>query len=257
MSDPKAFPKPPSNLPSVIEEADVAFILKQTLRPENHDNVECLRFIAGYLNCRDVRQASLMAGIAGTRGAAFMRRRDVVDAIQAVTATAVLKHGLDPSAIVERVKEVTEVDPADIFNPDGTCKENMNDIPPHVRRAIKKFKVKNLFDFDQNGVQVLIGRMVEVEMWDKLKASELLGRETDLFKETKIVKHDATENMKSILLGSEKRAEESAAMYRDVSPALPPVIEVRKVLDVGPQSESDQAAGRDDTNSNGVVAEKI
>ncbi len=244
MSDLPVFPKPPT-VPAIIDNEDVSFILRSILRPETHDNVEILRFIAAYLECRDVKEASRIAGIARVRGDAFLRKRDVIMAIQKVTATAVLKHNLDPAAIVERVKEVADVDPLDLWDESGNFRrEKMGEIPAATRRAIKKFKVKELFDFDQNGVKVLVGYLTEVEFWDKIKASELLGRETDLFKETKVVKHDATDNMKQILLGAEKRAEESAASYREVGP----VIEVRKVLSGG-QSDGHTEA---DYTSSGV-----
>jgi predicted DNA-binding helix-hairpin-helix protein len=139
----------------------------------------------------------------------LLNRKDVQECLAKITETAVLKYGLDPNEIVEKVKDVAYVDPAMLVDPKtGACYENMHDIPIEARRAIKKFVVENLYEKDHNGINVCIGRVVKVEMWDRLKAAEMLGREVNLFKETVVQQHDVTGNMKDILLESRKRAEE-------------------------------------------------
>ena len=118
---------------------------------------------------------------------------------------------------------VTEIDPASLLNADGTFKENLNEVPPEVRRAIKKFKAKNLYEFDENGIKTTVGKLVEVEFFDKLKAAEMLGSEVDLFKKTTVMKHDVTDNMADVLLSAEKRAEERIKARRE-----------REVIELGP-----------------------
>lgn len=193
----------------------VSYILQTTLLPEHHENPHVLRFISSYLNCRDIKQASQEAGIHPNQGKSLRGRQDVHLAITKLTEVAVLKHGIDPSTLVERIKEVTDADPADLERADGTFVTSLREIPPETRRAIKKFKAKNLYETDPNGMKVLVGKLVEVEFYDRMKGAELLGREVGLFKETSVVEHDVTANMGAILLGAAERAERAALAARE------------------------------------------
>jgi hypothetical protein len=83
---------------------------------------------------------------------------------------------------------------------------------------VKKFRAKNLYDTDPNGMRVCIGQLIEVEFWDKGKSIELLGREENLFTEKKQIQHDVTQNMASFLLDSSKRADERIQKLRNVTP---------------------------------------
>jgi hypothetical protein len=187
--------------------ADTTSILDLTLIPQHRTDPNVIRFIKNYLICRDVKQAAEMGGLTRYDGENLKRRPDIHDAIAKITDAAVLKHGYDASEVVERVKEISRVDPGDLENPDGTYKR-MRDIPPELRRAIKRMKVKNTYSMDPNGIKVANGEIIEIEFWDKMKAVELLGREKELFKETKKVEHDLGKNMSSVLLDSKRIAEQ-------------------------------------------------
>ena len=197
-----------------MDAEDVSFILKTTLRREFLEDPNVLKFIYSYLRNRDVRQASKEAGIHVATGHALRRRKDVVSAITKVTECALHKYNFDASDVVEKVKEIVNVDIAEFQNPDGSFKDNLHQIPAEVRRAIKKFKAKNLYDFDANGMKVVVGRMIEVELWDKMKGAQMLGSEKGIFKETKVIEHDVTANMKEVLLESRERAEKAAMESR-------------------------------------------
>lgn len=197
-----------------LERDETAFILDRCLLPQHREDPNVMRFLVSYLVCRSVKQAAAEAGITTRDGENLKRRPDIHRAIVEVTDKAVLKHGYDAAEIVERVKEIVAIDPAELENPDGTFKESLRDVPPETRRAIKKFKAKNIYGYDVNGMRVVEGKLIEVEFFDKLKGVELLGREKDTFKETKTVQHDLSRNMSSVLLESKARAEEYS---RDVS----------------------------------------
>jgi hypothetical protein len=117
--------------------------------------------------------------------------------------------------VIERVKEVSSVDPLDFFNPDGSYRA-LADIPPEARRAIKKIKYKQLYGEDVNGIRTVVGSIMELELWDKMKAHELLGREKMLFKETKAIEHNVTHNMGSLLLESARRGQAAIEAAREV-----------------------------------------
>ena len=193
----------------------MSYILRTTLTPKHRDNPEILAFIMSYLECRDVKQASRVAGVLPATGHAIRNRKDVNEAIVTLTDQAVMKHGYDASELIEKVKEVVYIDPLEFENPDGSFKTHMREISPEARRAIKKFKVKNLYDTDPNGMRVVSGQIIDIELYDKMKGVELLGREKNIFKETTVVEHDVTGNMKEVLLESKRMADERVAELRE------------------------------------------
>lgn len=215
MSRFKRMPRPNDHkIPKKLDVEDVSYIMDRYLRKEHRENQYVMRFLSNYLMCRDPSQAADEAKISRKDGRLILNRKDVQEMLVQVTKTAVLKDGLDPSEIVEKVKNIAFVDPADVVNPDGTAIENLHDVPAEARRAIKKFEVKNLYETDSNGIKVVVGRLVKVEFWDRLKASEMLGREVGKFKETHRVEHDVTGNMKDMLLEARNRAESKARAER-------------------------------------------
>jgi hypothetical protein len=192
---------------------ETAFLLNKYLVPQHREDPNVIRFIVSYLDNRSVAQAASEAGITRRSGENLKRRPDIHAAIVAITDKAVLKHGYDASEVIQRLKEVMNVDPGDLQNPDGSYKESLADVPPELRRAIKRFKAKNTYEYDANGIKTVSGKMIEVEFWDKMKAVEFLGGEKQLFKKTQIVEHTIGAGMRNILLESKQRAEEAA---RDV-----------------------------------------
>lgn len=223
-------PSPMSQVGTVANEQgkltddETHLILRECLKAEHREDPNVLRFISSYIRCRDTRQAAREAGLEARSGLTLRNRPDIFLAITRLTEKSVMKYGFDAAEVIEKVKEIAGIDPIDLLNPDGTYRENMHDIPAEARRAIKKFKAKNIYENDINGVPQLVGRLIEVELWDKMKASELLGREKGIFKETKVVEHDVTKNMAAILLGSGDRAAKRLAAMEE-----PILIEARKI----------------------------
>ncbi len=213
--------KPKDNPSARLTDNETEGILRDCLRPDQMDDEKVIRFILSYLECRNAAQAAREAGTPG-KGAYLRGRPEIHTAIEKLTAKAVLKFGYDATEVIERVKEIAALDPIEFENPDGSFKTHMSQIDPASRRAIKKFRAKNLYGKDANNMNVVIGQLIEVELWDKLKASELLGREKSIFKETKKVEHDVTTNMASLLLDSQRRADQRLL----TSPAEKDVIEI-------------------------------
>ncbi len=198
------FPGSPIGLKQDLD-SETLFILRQYLRPDQLDQPKLLQFILKYLECRNASQAAKEAGAPG-KGSSWRSRPEIHAAIEALTAKMVMKYGYDGAEVIERVKEISNFDPVVFENPDGSYKTHLSLIDPESRRAIKKFKVKNLYGEDANGMRIVMGQIIEIEVWDKLKAHELLGREKSVMKETKVVTHDVTNNMKDVLLESRSRA---------------------------------------------------
>jgi hypothetical protein len=233
-------PQPkPVNPKAVVKDTrmpleETQFIFDTTLLPQHREDPNVIRFISHYLVCRDVPQAAREAGLTTRDGRVLKARRDIHECIVKVTDAAVLKHGYDAGEVVARVKEIGMFDPLEMQRPDGSFKNKMSEIAPEMRRAIKSMKVKNTYSKDPNGMDVIDGEIIEIQFWDKLKAIELLGREKDIFKETKKVEHGLSKNMSQVLLDSRRRAEEASASMRDVGEQVQLESKtVGEILDVG------------------------
>lgn len=206
----KDFPLPDghnANESERLTEDEIAAIFSRTLKPEHREDPRVLAWILSYIKSRDIRDSAHEVGIHPNTAKALRNRADIFKCIEALTARQVFKFGIDPAGIVEKVKEVVEFDPIDLENEDGSFKKHMRELSGPARRAIKKLKVKNFYETDPNGMKVKAGEILEYEFYDRLQAAGLVGRETDLFKEKKVVEHDVTANMAAVLLESAKRAD--------------------------------------------------
>lgn len=204
-------------------------ILNTTLDPEHRTDPNILNFISRYLICRDAKQAAVESGLNPKDGMHLKRHADIHLAITQLTDIAVQKYNYDAHEVVEKMKEIVFIDPIEYENRDGTYK-SLHEMTPEARRAIKKIKAKETWDKDINGMPIKSGRIIELEFWDKMKGAELLGREKDIFKETKKVQHDITRNMADTLLESKKRAEDRAAGMKEAIPVPYITIPNRQII---------------------------
>lgn len=228
---------------TVMSGDEINFILRTTLLPEHHEDPNVLLFIRHYLDCRDPGQAAKLAGLHPASGKKLRSRPDIHNCITKLTERVLNKYGFDAAEVVEKVKEIAFFDPADLEREDGSFIKHLREMPPEVRRNIKKLKVKNFFETDPNGMKVKAGEILEYEFYDKTKHLELLGREKELFKETKKVEHGLTENMASLLLESKKRGDDAHNKVIDVTPQkqLPAPSETAVALGkiMGPPGDDD------------------
>lgn len=196
-----------------LSENEYGFILDSTLKEKHRKDSVVIAFIDSFIACKSISQASSEAGIHKTVGYSIRHRKDVANAIQKLIDKSTVKYGFDNSEVMERVKEVVDFDPIDMQNPDGSFKTNLYDIPPEARRCLKKLKVKNIFNQveDLNGMKskIIIGEIIEYEFYDKLKASELVGKEKEMFKNTTKIEHGLTKDMANVLLASVNRADKA------------------------------------------------
>jgi len=227
MSRRKDFPLPPieprgDESEGKLDEYESKFIFDKCLKKANRYDESVLRFIEAFVRCKSISQASYEAGIHHTLGYRIRHKRDVARAIQELIEKSAIKYGFDSSEVFERVKEVVDFDPIMLQNADGSFKSNLHDIPAEYRRVIKKLKVKNIYNQieDMNGMKekIIVGEVIEYEFYDKLKASELVGREKEMFKNTTKVEHSVTKDMANILLESANRAKERDRNVIEVKP---------------------------------------
>lgn len=217
-----------------VDATDTMFILRKHLLPQHMADPNVLNYIKSYLQSRDNKQAAKASGLTSLEGANLRKRPDIHAAIAEITQVAIFRTGYDPSEIIHKVKELIDFDPIDLEHEDGGFKTSLKDVPDEARRALRALKVKNTYFLDANNMPVLMPngrRMVETEIisyefYDKIKSSELIGRENNLFKESKIVTHDISTNMSNTLLESKDRAEQRklAMSGRDVSQTVAEVM---------------------------------
>lgn len=214
---PGATSTPTSERSGALTEDETMVILRTTLLPEHRSDPNILRFIQSYMRTRNVADTAREIGVHYQTATALRSKPDVHLAIEKLTQKSAMKYGFDAAAIVKVVEEVATFDPLEFENADGTFKKHMKDLSGPARRNLKKLKVKNFFTEDPNGVKVWNGEIIEYEFYDKTKFVELAGREVDVFKEKKVVEHDITKNMASVLLGSAERGEQHKQII-DVTP---------------------------------------
>ena len=202
-------PPPKQSGELTVNEAD--FILDSCLKPKHRQDSHVISFINSFVRCKSIKQSCTESGVHYSLGYSIRHRKDVANCITKLIGLSATKYGFDAAEIFERAKEIAEFDPIELMNPDGTYKESLHDIPAEARRCIKKLEVNNLWntETDINGVEkkIIIGKIIKVEFWDKMKGIELAGKEKEMFKNTTKVEHGLTKDMANILLESAKRAD--------------------------------------------------
>ncbi len=206
-----------------LTESESDFILRDTLSVKHFNDSKVIEFIDAFVRCKSIPQASAECGIHNSLGYKYRHRRDIANAISKLIAKSAIKGGFDASEVLERAKEIADVDPIHVQNRDGSFKSNLHSMPAEVRRCLKKLKVKNLWNEseDMNGVKtkIIIGELIEYEFYDKIKAIDLVGKEKDMFKTTTKVEHGVTKDMAQILLDSSKRAQKAVEDQQGIVPA--------------------------------------
>lgn len=238
-----SMPLPPGALPvpqkdGSLTENESTFILDSTLKSKHRSDPTVLAFIDEFVRTKNIAQASDHAGVKYSLGYMYRHRADIAACIQKIIDKSVIKYGFDASEIMERTKEIVDFDPIQLQNADGTFKDNLHDIDPAARRNIKKFKAKNIWseDEDLNGMKrkIIIGKLIEVEFYDKLKAVELVGKEKEMFKTTTKVEHTVTKDMASLLLASAERGQQASIAH-----SVPRTIESESYVVKEDESDTD------------------
>jgi phage terminase small subunit len=192
-------------------------LIQDHLWPEHAIDPVVVKFIYGYLETRHVGDAAKAAGVAKHTGLRIFNKPDIQQCLKEINKTLAREHSFDASEILERANEVMQFNIQDIFNPNGTVKD-IHDIPPKAARVIKKLKIEETWEEDMNGIKIQTGRIIQIDFWDKLKATELLGKFEGVFKDT--VKHELgmDGNLAAVLLAqAENRAIE---MSREIHPVV-------------------------------------
>ncbi len=190
--------------------SDADKIINTTLRHAYRVDPKVIRFIAGYMQSRSVQDAAKLAGITVQTGKSLLNKKDVYECVQRLTTLNAQQLGFDATEILTRLNEIAQFDPINLYNEDGTVKR-LHDMDGATRRAIKEMTVKEIFEKDINGMPVKVGELINFKFHDKIKSSELLGSEVELFKKTVKHEHDIGKNAADLLLKSaEERALEAA-----------------------------------------------
>lgn len=209
-----------------VDEPTVDHILSAELKPVHYADPTIVKFIAAYIACRHVGQASRAVGIRPADGNSLLNRPDINRAVNKVSLASARKFGFDASEVLARANEIIQIDPADTIDDKGAVID-IKLMSPETRRAIKSMKVKEVYEMDANGMKVgATGRIVSIEFWDKMKSIELLGKQEGLFVDTIKVEHEIGKNAAALLLGAAERRALSAA-----KPVTPLQIEARDVTD--------------------------
>lgn len=141
-------------------------------------------FCLAYARCWSVADAAREAGIEPATGYRWMRD----PAIKWRTRELAREFAADVHVEVEQIlRELTflaHFDPADLFDDEGALLD-LKALPVYARKAIKELKVEKTQTFigeDANEVpETEVTKVIEVKLYSKEKALELLGKFKKLF----------------------------------------------------------------------------
>ena len=144
-----------------------------------------------------------------------MKKAGVFLVIQGLTEISMRDRRIDKSAVVERVAECIDSDIRDFQDENGQWVQNLNELDPEITRTIKDVKIKKNYDPAGN---YLSSEIVDITLYDKLKAAELLGREVELFKQRSVQEVKGKVSLEVGLREAEERYKERIGQMKDVTP---------------------------------------
>lgn len=156
---------------------DQAQAFLDRLRNENREREG--KFVDEYMIDYNGTQAARRAGYVGnckTQAWHLLQKRDVRDEIDRRIAERRAISTITHEHIANMLMDLASVEPLDIWDEDGHLRP-LQDIPPHARRAIKSIKHKER----EHALTGVITTEVEIELWDKKGAIELLGKYKKMF----------------------------------------------------------------------------
>lgn len=203
-------------------------IMAAHLTPPHLNDPNVTTFIQALVIELNFYDACKRAGIGEARGKGYFRHPDITTCIDAVREElkATNSSGIKGDMLAKSLEDMVELDPIHIFDDYGLVKP-LGEIPAHIRRQFKKFKVKYDMVQDNNGVLNKEPVLYDIEFYDKTKAIEMLGSDVDRFKKKHEHKHehDLGANASKILLGdrvskADERMKMLEAKSRDVTPVF-------------------------------------
>lgn len=175
------------------------------LEPHHRIDPKIIKFIHSYIECRHIKEAEKVAGLPSGSGKRILNKSDIQACMLKINETLGKEASFDSRELLERANEVAQFDIIDIFLDDGRVKD-IKDIPAAARRVVKKIVVREVYEKDENGIDVFSGYIKTIEFWDKIRSLELIGKYDGVFREKVEHSHDVTGNLAALLLQSEKRA---------------------------------------------------
>lgn len=210
----------------ILTLAESDHILRKHLDPVHYNDQRVITFIRSYLMEYSVQTAARDAMLPVSRCYDLRKSPDIDAAMRALEAKSVSGANFKASSLVRRMEEIVDANIMDIINPDNTCKSK-EQLPVHLQKVIKKFKVKTEWEIvkDMNGIptgtKLKLSEITDVELYDAMKAAELLARDHGIFREVKVHQHEVGKNAAAILLGSaEQRAIAHVSQMKDVTPVV-------------------------------------
>lgn len=198
-------------------------IMTANLEQQHLNDPQITLFIQALCLELNFHDACKRAGVGEARGKSYFRQPDITKTIDLIRAEFKSSNTLKGDMLAKTLEDMVDLDPIHIFNADYTVKA-LADIPAHIRRQFKKFKVKYTYiENEQTGQKEKVPEIFDIEFEGKIKAIELLGSDVDRFKKKHEHKHqhELGQNASQILLGSTvDRADERMKQLsaRDVGP---------------------------------------
>lgn len=210
--------KKEEEIPIVTINEKISHIFATTLSQRHQQDKVIMAYIMKYVDCRHNGEASRSVGIAAHEGNNLRKHADVAEAIKKVAALATEEFGFAADDLVQRLKDIADFDPLDIYDQDTGLFKHIKDLPFEARMSIREFECENVMEKDANGIETgrVISQVLKYKFYDRPDQVKVLGREKNLFKERKVVENNVTHSLNTKLLAGLQRAEQGRIGMRDV-----------------------------------------
>lgn len=143
-------------------------------------------FVRQYLiNGNNAAEAARLVG--RKNGLEFLKTKSVQTELNRQLALMFRRMNITKERIIDELGAIAFLDIGDLLDEDGNVRK-ISEIPEHARRAIASIEIKELFQRDGKGLE-LIGHLKKFNVESKIKALELLGKYFSMFEDKVTVEH--------------------------------------------------------------------
>lgn len=140
-------------------------------------------FVEEYIATQNGTQSAIKAGYskdyntAAQKASQLLRKPKIKRLIKKALDRIWRKSAFKTEEVLERVKEISDVDVGKCFDKRGALK-SLKNIPLHVRRAISSIETEEI---TRKGI--VVGVVRKIKFWDKTKALEMSGKHLKLWED--------------------------------------------------------------------------
>jgi len=158
-------------------------------------------FIVEYLKDRNATKAAIAAGYskksAKEIGYENLTKPHIRSKVEAEIEAQEKRTRITSDSILTELHRIKNTDVLELFDENGALKP-IAEIPLDLRRAIRSIETDELWEYDEDSKKrIKVGITRKITLWDKIAATNLLGKNKKLWVER--VEHETGETLSQLL----------------------------------------------------------